>query len=98
MKAEVNGRTIQVEVRRTGDPETDVKIPSLPSFDGVIDSIEAIAGSLDGLLKRISPQRASVELGVDIGVESGGLTALIVKGSGTATMKITLEWERAGPP
>jgi hypothetical protein len=85
---------VLVEVRGEGDPETDVGIRGR-SFDGVVDSIKAITGELTKALDEIQPNKASLEFGVDVGVEAGQLTALLVKGSGSATLKITLEWERA---
>lgn len=89
------GRTaVLVEVRSDGDPETDVGIRER-SFDGVVDSIKAITGELTKALDELSPNKAVLEFGVDVGVEAGQLTALLVKGSGSATLKITLEWERA---
>ncbi len=95
------GRVIQVQARAapTGDPEADVgildKVRSRDkmSFDGVTDSIEAIAERVTGALERVRPDKATVEFGIDVGVESGGLTGLLAKGSGSATLKITLEWE-----
>jgi hypothetical protein len=45
----------------------------------------------------VRPDRGTVEFGIDVGVESGALTALVVKGTGTATLKVTLEWERSDP-
>ena len=77
------------------DPEQPVGIGKAFSFDGLAESIEAIAGRMTAALDKVSPDRASVEFGIDVGVESGGLTALIVKGTGTATVKVTLEWERS---
>lgn len=92
-----DGRIIAVEVQNV-DPEMPVGIGDTLSFDGVGDSIEAIAQRITGSLQRINPKRASVEFGVDVGVESGALTALLVKGTGTATLKVTLEWERTTQP
>jgi len=43
-------------------------------------------------LARVKPDKAIVEFGVDVAVEGGGLTALLVKGKGTATLTVTLEW------
>jgi hypothetical protein len=94
VKADVGGHTMQVEVRKSADREQDVKIGDVLSFEGVANSVEAIATSISGVLQRVSPKRASVEFGVDVGVESGALTAMLVKGTGTATLKITLEWEK----
>jgi hypothetical protein len=87
-------QAIQIEVRSTGDPETDVGIfGETLSFQGFVDSLEAITRSVTAALRSAKPDRATVEFGLDVGVESGGLTALLVKGTGTATLKITLEWE-----
>jgi len=63
-----------------------------PSFKGVTDAIEEISKSIAGVLEKVKPRKASVEFGVEVGLESGKLTALLVKGTGTASMKITLEW------
>jgi hypothetical protein len=75
------------------DPETDVALLRNRSFDGVVDSIRAITNQLTVALQEVKPDKASLEFGVDIGVEAGQLTALLVKGSGSATLKITLEWD-----
>ena len=64
----------------------------LLSFEAVTDTIEGTASSLQTALQKIKPKKASVEFGLEIGVESGALTTLLVKGSGTATLNITLEW------
>jgi hypothetical protein len=95
VKSRVGEQVVQIEVRST-DPEVDVGIGDVLSFQGLVESIEAVVQSMNGVLQRVDPKRASVEFGVDVGVESGGLTALIVKGTGSATLKITLEWERGG--
>jgi hypothetical protein len=101
-----NGRVIQVEARTsgdaaslTGDPEADVGIldkirnQEALAFDGVTGSIEAIADRVTAALRSAQPKKAAVEFGIDVGVESGGLTGLLAKGTGSATLKITLEWE-----
>jgi hypothetical protein len=89
------GRVIQIEVQSASDPEANVSIRDVVSFSGLVDSIEGIAESMTEALRKAKPDKATVEFGVDVGVESGGLTALLVKGTGTATVKITLEWAAA---
>lgn len=89
------GRVIQVEAQTVGDPETDVGIRDVLSFTGVVDTIEALTVSLMGALRQAKPDKATLEFGVDIGVEAGALTSVIVKGTGSATVKITLEWAGA---
>ena len=87
------GRVVAVEARNVS-PEQPVGIRDVLSFDGVAESIEAVADRVTGAFDRVKPDRAAVEFGVDVGVESGALTGLIAKGTGSATLKVTLEWER----
>ena len=85
-----NGTQIRVAATMLGGEE-DVAFKLL-SFDEVTNTIEGIAGSLNAALQKVKPKKASVEFGLEVAVESGKLTSLLVNGSGTATLKITLEW------
>lgn len=85
-----NGVEMRVAATVLGGEE-DVALKLL-SFDEITDALEGIAGSLNAALQKIKPKKASVEFGLEVAVESGKLTALLVKGSGTATLNITLEW------
>lgn len=62
-------------------------------FDELTESLETLTRSLYDTIKKIQPTKASIEFGVEIGVQSGKLTALLVKGSGKANLKIKLEWD-----
>ncbi|CAG1769142.1 hypothetical protein BAC3_00082 [uncultured bacterium] len=62
-------------------------------FDEITNVIEAISDKLLTSIKKAKPKKASVEFGLAVGVESGQLTALWVKGQGTAHITVTLEWE-----
>ena len=88
-----DGRVVAVEARNFS-PEQPVGIADVLKFDGVTKSIEAVADRMTEAFDRVKPDRASVEFGIDIGVESGMLTGLVVKGSGNATLTVTLEWQR----
>jgi ABC-type molybdate transport system substrate-binding protein len=66
-------------------------------FESIADSICAVASDLQTALSKVSPNEAEIEFGVDAKVESGGLSALIVKGQGSANFKIKLKWVRAEP-
>jgi hypothetical protein len=87
-----DGSTVQVEVRPLGGEE-NVALGEL-SFDGLSDSIAAIAQSLSSCLAKVKPQSAEIEFGIEAAVESGRLTALLVKGSGKANLKIKLGWHQ----
>jgi Trypsin-co-occurring domain 1 len=91
IKAELaNGAILHIQATVLGGEE-EVAF-TLPSFKEVSDAIEGIAGSMATTLQKVKPQKASVEFGLEIALEAGQLTALLVKGSGTSNLKITLEW------
>jgi hypothetical protein len=91
IKAELaNGTIIQIQAMALGGEE-EVAF-TVPSFKGVTDAIEGIAESVGTTLQKIKPKKASVEFGLEVALESGQITALLVKGSGTSNLKITLEW------
>jgi Trypsin-co-occurring domain 1 len=90
-----SGRTLQVETRmpavQAGEEE-EVAF-HLPAFKGVADAIEEMASAIGNSLEKVtSTSKTTVEFGVEVAVEAGQLTALLVKGSGTANITVTLEW------
>ncbi len=44
------------------------------------------------------PDKMTAELGLKLAVKSGKLTGMLVEGSGTASLKVTLEWQRGNTP
>jgi hypothetical protein len=77
-----------------GEEEVGLRIPD---FAEVTDAVEGIVDALAETLKKVKPARAAVEFGVVFGIESGALTAMVVKGTGEANLKIMLEWTGANP-
>ncbi|MEU8982603.1 CU044_2847 family protein [Streptomyces sp. NPDC048309] len=69
----------------------------VPDLSGVTSALSTFAGQLNQAFHQAAPQRATVEFGCQLAVESGKLTALIVKGSAAANLKVTLEWSRPTP-
>ena len=94
-----NKATLHVEATRlrTGDLEKEVvDIQKIFSFENIRDAILGIASEVASVLEEAKPQKASVEFGIEICLESGQLTAMLVKGSGKTNLKITLEWGSSG--
>lgn len=85
-----NGTILRVQATMLGGEE-DVAF-TLPAFHEVTDAIEGIAEAVATTLKRVHPHKASVAFGLSMAMESGQLTALLVKGTGTSNLNITLEW------
>ncbi len=86
-----DGTTVNMEVSALGGEE-DVSFDALP-FEGVAGAIEKIAATVLTPIKKVKPKKATVEFGLSVGLESGKLTALWVKGQGAANIKVSLEWE-----
>jgi len=87
-----NGSIIKIEVTQTG--REDVAFDIRP-FKEVTDAIEGIVDAIALTLHKVSPTKAVVKFGLDVAIESGKLTAMVVKGSSSANLEITLEWERS---
>jgi Trypsin-co-occurring domain 1 len=86
-----DGSIIRVEVAKTGREDISAFDPK--PFKQVVDSLEGIVQALAIPIQRAKPKKATVKFGIELAVESGQLTAVLVKGSGKANLEITLEWE-----
>jgi len=56
-------------------------------------SVEKIASQTLAPLKKLEAKKVTLKMGLTLGIESGNLTAMIVKGTGNANMEVTIEWE-----
>jgi hypothetical protein len=85
-----NGAVVQVEVASTGreDVAFDVK-----QFQPVADAIEGVVQMIAAPIQKVKPKKATVKFGMELAIEAGQLTAVIVRGSGKGNLEITLEWE-----
>jgi hypothetical protein len=61
-------------------------------FEGVSKTLEGIAQAVRSGLEKVTPSKTTVELGIDLAVKNGKLTGLVVEGSASASLKVTLEW------
>ena len=86
-----NGAIVKVEVTKSGreDVGFDTK-----QFQPVADAIEGVVQMIAAPIQKVKPKKATVKFVMELAIESGQLTAIIVKGSGKANLEITLEWER----
>jgi hypothetical protein len=89
-----NGKTIMVEVSHTGHEDVAMKNYIQP-FKDVTSALEGLISAIAVTLQKIEMDKASVKFGLELAIESGNLTAVIVKGSGKANLEITLEWNGA---
>jgi hypothetical protein len=70
----------------------DERQHEVASFADVMDDIELVAKSFADAMKRVAPDKASVQFGVALGGETGKITSLFVKGTLEANLVVTLEW------
>jgi hypothetical protein len=96
-----NGMVIQAEVTgagldREGEVAAAANLFEPKEIDPVMRAIEGVAQSVGDAFRRIRPDEATVEFGVELAAEAGQLTALLVKGSGKASFTITLKWSGGG--
>ena len=91
-----NDRQIYLEVLDRGGRQEVGILDAIP-FEQVIEIMGEVAQGIGNTLGKAKPTKASVELGVEFGLENGQLVGLIARGSGKANLKISLEWERSEP-
>ena len=56
-------------------------------------SVEKIASQTIEPLKKLKAKKVTLKMGLALGLESGALTAMLVKGTGKANMEVIIEWE-----
>lgn len=84
-----DGSTVRIEVSKTG--REDIAIDLRP-FKEVTNALEGIINAIAVPISKVNPRKATVKFGVEIALESGQLTAVLVKGTSKANLEITLEW------
>jgi hypothetical protein len=89
-----DGNSVKIAASALGGDVDVLDIKKILPFKQVTDTIEGIARETLAALQKVKPDKAIIEFGIEIGIESGALTAFLVKGTGTANMKITLEWAK----
>ena len=75
-----------VEVVDAGGPQP-VTADQVLSFDGVRQTVEAIAEQLTRAWEKAKPSEATVEFGLSLTAKSGKLTGLLVDGAAEASLK-----------
>ena len=83
---------IKVQAIVTGREQDVSSIKDVMSWGDVNKTIEGIAVTLKATMDKVAPQKASVEFGIALELESGKLNALLVQGTASSSLKITLTW------
>jgi len=90
------GAVVWVEATHVSDdPEAEVAavdVSEVLKLDQVSKVIAGLAELVRTGIAEAKPTKATAEFALDVSLESGQLTALWVKGTGKASIKVTLEW------
>jgi hypothetical protein len=88
-----DGTIVKVEATPIGEQQVAYQSRPLKEAISAMTSITyEVASTLQNVRDEIKPDKVSVKLGLEIAIEAGQLTALIVKGAGKANFEITMEW------
>lgn len=90
-----NGATALVVARQIEGGASKVGAASAFDLDAIADVLEGISTKLQSAFAKAAPDQVSVELGLELVVKAGKLTALVVEGQGAASLKVGLQWNRA---
>jgi len=62
-------------------------------FGQISSAITNLAKELQGTFKQTQSTKVAVEFGIQIGAETNGISNFFIKGSGSASIKVTIEWQ-----
>ncbi len=85
-----DGTIVKVEASSMGDRK--VGLQTRPFSEATV-AIASLAKEIAETIQTIKPDKARVRFGIEIGVDAGKLTAVLAKGTSTANLEITLEWD-----
>lgn len=90
---DVDGATILVEATVRGGDE-EIAGAGIPSFGTAWKSVTKLVHEIAKSLNDVKPSHATIEFGCQFALENGHLTALVVSGSASGSIKVTLDWEK----
>lgn len=85
-----DGTVVFAEVQQT-DREEEVSLKDY-NINDALSSLKSLVSDILTPLDEFSCDKVALELNVGLAVQSGKLTSLLIKGSGTSSFKITLEF------
>jgi hypothetical protein len=86
-----DGSQISVEATLIGEQQVAFEV--IP-FEQIGKAVEGISKEIAAIIKKVAPDKATVKLGLDIGLETNGITVLLAKGASKANLEVTFEWDQ----
>ncbi len=88
-----DGTICLVEVNRASARKEVANRDEIFEFELVKKQIRKITEDWAETFKQLKPTKTVLEFGINLSIESGALTSVIVKGAGETNLKIILEWD-----
>ena len=88
-----DGSEILVEVMESGETAVSGVVDDL-HIDQILRQVSSLAVKLRAIADTVRPDEATVEVGIGFAVESGALTAVIMKGSAEGNIKVSFTWKK----
>src|SRR5438128_1271495 len=89
----------QLLIRSEQLPESDLQARGLnlsklgsADFGEVGKVIEGIAADIMGAIQSVRPAKTTLEFGLELRAQTGGLLSMLAQGGATGDLKLTLEW------
>jgi hypothetical protein len=80
------------ELDGAGGPAEKVGWQDAFDLEQVSKTLEGVAQAIRSGLQKVKPSKTTVQLGIQLVVKNGKLTALLVEGQVHASLQVTLEW------
>jgi hypothetical protein len=88
-----DGETMVIVAKPVGGMPVGAK-EIVANLSTIAASIERVSAAMLGAVKKAGPNKATVELGFALAIESSHVVALFGKGRGEASISVILEWSR----
>jgi Na+/H+-translocating membrane pyrophosphatase len=88
-----NGVTALVQAVDAGGGAAKAARAGKLDLSAVMGALEGMSLAVKSALAKAAPDKVSVEFGLELAIKSGALTAMLVDGEGSASLRVTLEWQ-----
>jgi Trypsin-co-occurring domain 1 len=89
----LDGIRFYVEARQDST-EHEVSSTLAEGLSSAMDAIKTLGNHVADAVKAIEPDHFGIELGFEFKLEQGTLIAVLVRGSATANVTVTLQWDK----
>jgi len=93
-----NGVTALVHAVDAGGGAAKAARAGKPDLSAVMGTLEGMSLAVKSALAKAAPDKVAVEFGPELAMKAGALTAMLVDGRGSASLRVTLEWQGSDGP